>query len=226
MVEVPRGRVGPRRTLSQQVLLDAALRLLAERGADGVSVRGIAAQVGVAPNAVYTYFPDKAAVLQALVEHLLGQVNHDQFTDPTVPWRDRIRALAVELRTELLAHPGAVHLLLASPLNGPNALAVGETMLGILADAGLDRDAAARASYLLSIYVLGSIALKVAGLDHGGPPPPENERVAAREADCAAVPADRYPAPRRSPPPSPVTSAPNNSSGASTEYLPNRLLVG
>jgi TetR/AcrR family tetracycline transcriptional repressor len=31
------------------------------------SVRGIAARVGVAPNAVYTHFPDKAAVASALV---------------------------------------------------------------------------------------------------------------------------------------------------------------
>jgi TetR/AcrR family tetracycline transcriptional repressor len=176
MVDLPRGSVGPRRTLSQQLLLDAALRLLAERGADGVSMRGIAAQVGVAPNAVYTYFPDKAAVLQGLVEQLLGRVNHDQFTDPAVPWRDRIRALAVELRTELLTHPGAVHLLLANPMKGPNALAVGETMLSILADAGLGRDDAARASYLVSVHVLGSIALEVAGLDDGGPPPPESEQ--------------------------------------------------
>src|SRR5947209_20488986 len=118
----PRRR-GPRRASTEGEILDAALALLDQGGATAVSVRGIAARVGVAPNAVYTYFPDKAAVLQALVEQLLGQVNHDQFTDPNVPWRDRIRALAVELRTELLAHPGAVHLLLASPVNGPNALA-------------------------------------------------------------------------------------------------------
>src|SRR5215207_1218070 len=115
MVVQTTGRRGPRRTLSEQMLLDAALALLAERGADGVSVRGIAARVGVAPNAVYTYFPDKAAVLQALAEQLLGRVNHDKFTDPAQPWRQRILALVIELRAELLAHPGAVHLLLRAP---------------------------------------------------------------------------------------------------------------
>lgn len=193
MVQVTPARRGPKRTLSEQLLLDAALALLAERGADGVSVRGIAARVGVAPNAVYTYFPDKAAVLRALAEQLLGRVNHDKFTDPAQPWQHRIRALATELRAELLAHPGAVHLLLSAPLNGPNALAVGETLLDIFADAGLDPTEAARASYLLSVHVLGSIALEVAELDHTQPPPPESERIAAREAVFAAVPADQYP---------------------------------
>ena len=166
MVEVRRGRPGPRRTLDEQTILGAALALLAERGADGVTVRGIAARVGVAPNAVYTYFPDKAAVLQGLVEQLLSRVNHDRFTDRSLPWRDRIQALALELRAELLTHPGAVHLLLGTPLKGQNALAVGETLLAIMADAGLDPGDAANASYLLNVHILGSVALQVADSDH------------------------------------------------------------
>ena len=58
-----RKRPGPRRALTEGVILDATLQLLDEGGATGVSVRGIAARVSVAPNAVYTYFPDKAAVI-------------------------------------------------------------------------------------------------------------------------------------------------------------------
>jgi TetR/AcrR family transcriptional regulator, tetracycline repressor protein len=162
MIDARRGRPGPRRTLTEQTILDAALALLAERGADGVTVRAIAASVGVAPNAVYTYFPDKASVLQGLVEQLIGRVNHDRFTDPSLPWRDRIQALALELRAELLAHPGAVQLMLGNPLNGPNALAVGKTLLSILADAGLDPPNAANAAYLINVHVLGSVAFQIA----------------------------------------------------------------
>src|SRR5947199_8543380 len=110
----PRRR-GPRRATTEDEILDAALALLDQGGATAVTIRGIAARVGVAPNAVYTYFRDKAAVVQGLAEHLLGRVNHDRFTDPSQPWRDRIRALALELRAELLAHPGAVHLMLGHP---------------------------------------------------------------------------------------------------------------
>jgi AcrR family transcriptional regulator len=142
------------------------LALLAERGADGVTIRGIAARVGVAPNAVYTYFPDKAAVLQGLVEQLLGRVNHDRFTDPSLPWQDRIHTLALDLRAELLAREGAVHLLLGTPLNGPNAQAVGQTLLAILADAGLDPDNATNAAYLLNVHILGSVAIQIADIDH------------------------------------------------------------
>jgi AcrR family transcriptional regulator len=44
-------------------------------------VRGIAARVGVSPNVVCTYFPDKAAVIKALVERLLREVDHDVLAD-------------------------------------------------------------------------------------------------------------------------------------------------
>lgn len=163
MTEARPVRPGPRRTLSEQAILDAALALLAELGAERVTIRGIAARVGIAPNAVYTYFPDKAAVMHGLAEQLLGRVNDNQVGDSSLPWRDRVHALARDLRTELLAHPGSVYLLLANSRNGPNAQAIGTTLLTILADADLDQDAAAHAAHLLNVHVLGSVALETTG---------------------------------------------------------------
>ncbi len=184
---------GPRRSLTESDVLAAATALLAERGAGGVSVRGIAARLGVVPNAVYTYFPDRAAVLAALVDDVLGRVDRDAFTDPARPWRERLVALALALRAELLADPGVVRLMGGSPPVGAHALAVQETMLSLLQDAGLGPDDAARAAYLLTVHVLGSVALEAAELTDPGAPPPEEERVAARARVFAAVPAQRYP---------------------------------
>ena len=81
-----RRRPGPKGTLSDHTILDAAQNLLSSGGAATVTVRGIAAQMGVAPNAVYTYFPHKAAVLRALVERLLseGQRRRAHRPDPTL----------------------------------------------------------------------------------------------------------------------------------------------
>ncbi len=151
-------RPGPRRTLSEQAILDAALALLAELGAERVTIRGIAARVGIAPNAVYTYFPDKAAVLHGLAEGLLGRVDDKKARDPALPWRDRVHAVTRDLRSELLAHPGSVHLLLDHPFDGPNARAIGARLLTILADAGLDGDVAVDAARLVNVHVLGFVA--------------------------------------------------------------------
>jgi TetR/AcrR family transcriptional regulator, tetracycline repressor protein len=188
-----RRRPGPKGTLSRQTILDAAQSLLSGGGADAVTVRGVAAQVGVAPNAVYTYFPDKAAVQRALVERLLGEFDLGGLNDRTRPWRQRLQSLAIDMRTRLLSHPGAVSLLLAAPMDGSNARALSERLLDVLADAGLEPEDAPRACHLVLTYTLGSIALEAAEFDQGQTPSPENERVAARLTRLAAVPSDGLP---------------------------------
>ena len=193
MTLVKRRRPGPRRALSEEEILDAALGLLDEGGPNAASVRGIAAKVGVAPNAVYTYFPDKAAVFRALVDRLLGQVDHGVFADREQPWRQRVESLAVELRARLTTHPGAVSVMIGGPVNGPNARALHERLLQLFADAGLGTTDAARAAYLLIVYVFGSMALEIADLQQTGPPPPESERVATRQRTFSATPADQFP---------------------------------
>jgi TetR/AcrR family transcriptional regulator, tetracycline repressor protein len=186
-------RPGPRRALSEDEILDVTLALLDEGGPNAASIRGIAAKVGVAPNAVYTYFPDKAAVFKALIERLLGKVDHGVFADREQPWRQRVEALALELRTLLTAHPGRVTVLIGGPMDGPHALALNERLLELLGDAGLNPIDAARAAYLLTVYVFGSMALEVADAATAGPLPPETERIALRQTAFAATPTDRFP---------------------------------
>jgi TetR/AcrR family tetracycline transcriptional repressor len=188
-----RNRPGPRRALTEDEILDAAIGLLDDGGVSAASVRGIAAKVGVAPNAIYTYFPDKAAVLRAVTERLLGQVDHGDFADRHQPWQHRVESLALELRERLTAHPGAVSVMIGDPMDGPHALALNEHLLETLADAGLDPADAAQAAYLLIVYVFGSIALEVAAQHQPGPLPPESERIASRHIAFAATPAAQYP---------------------------------
>nr|BFE78827.1 hypothetical protein GCM10020093_014280 [Planobispora longispora] len=79
-----RARPGPRRALSEREILDAAMRLLDGGGAEALSVRSVAAELGVAPNALYTYFASKPVLVRALVDDLLGQVGPGTLTPPTM----------------------------------------------------------------------------------------------------------------------------------------------
>ena len=47
-------------------ICDAAEHMFAERGADGVTIRELAAEVGVSPMTPYRYFKDKDAILAAV----------------------------------------------------------------------------------------------------------------------------------------------------------------
>lgn len=50
----------------RSALIDAGLRHLAETGAQELSLRALAREIGVSPTAVYRHFPDKNALLSAL----------------------------------------------------------------------------------------------------------------------------------------------------------------
>jgi TetR/AcrR family transcriptional regulator, regulator of cefoperazone and chloramphenicol sensitivity len=57
---------------ARAVIRDEALRLFADRGPDGVTVRQIAAAAGVSPGLVLHHFGSKEGLRQAVDEHVLG----------------------------------------------------------------------------------------------------------------------------------------------------------
>ncbi|MGW9631199.1 TetR/AcrR family transcriptional regulator [Agromyces sp. NPDC055520] len=153
---------GPRRSVSQVDIVDAAFEILERKGFAAVSVRGVAAALGLTPTAIYTYFPSKNALLRAMVEELLSSLDLAAASDPAVAWRDRVHALAAALRARLAEHTGAMVLVTSGPLDGHHALGVSETLIaGFMAD-GLAQADAARAAHAVRAYVLGIAALDAA----------------------------------------------------------------
>ncbi|MCB9676288.1 MAG: TetR/AcrR family transcriptional regulator [Alphaproteobacteria bacterium] len=64
----PREPVQERARQRRDALLDAAARLLDDRGWDALTTRALAAEAGVAVGTVYDYFGDRDGVLLALLE--------------------------------------------------------------------------------------------------------------------------------------------------------------
>lgn len=75
-------RRGPRGDIDQRVILDAAMRVLKREGSiSAVSLRMVARELGVAPNAIYTYFQSMNAVWHEAKERQLGLVLPDATPD-------------------------------------------------------------------------------------------------------------------------------------------------
>jgi AcrR family transcriptional regulator len=56
-------------------ILDAASRLLSELGGeDGLTIRGVARAVGIAPASIYQHFSDRGALVQGLLGHEYGRL--------------------------------------------------------------------------------------------------------------------------------------------------------
>ncbi|WEJ99543.1 MAG: TetR/AcrR family transcriptional regulator [Candidatus Sphingomonas phytovorans] len=117
------GRSHPKQGRAQQtyeLLLDVAGALLAEVGVDRISTNMICARAGVTPPALYRYFEDKYAVLEALGRRLMARQNvaledwiarhADQGLDAL---RDGIEELLRETARVTQSEPGAVWILRA-----------------------------------------------------------------------------------------------------------------
>ena len=80
-------------------ILDAASRLFFEQGgADGMTMRGVAAAAGVSPPAVYLHFADKDELIFAVCQEIFGKLDQaleaaaDGIDDPIEGMKARARA--------------------------------------------------------------------------------------------------------------------------------------
>jgi AcrR family transcriptional regulator len=148
----------PRNTLSPELIVRTALALMESDGTSAFSLRGLAAELGVGPMALYTYFRNKDDLYDAVRNHLMGLLPP---VPDEVPWQDQVRAVCRSLRSLMLQHPCLAQLLAGRPLSGQETARVAEGLLGVLRRAGFDKETAARTHTTLFTYVLGSTSWEI-----------------------------------------------------------------
>ncbi len=147
---------GQRAGLSLETVLDEARSLVKGEGLERLTLRRLADRLGVAPNAVYSYFPDKAALLDALLDSVLGEIDVGGLE--RMEARDGLAELMRRSRRVVLDHAELVPRLLAGPTRGTHAIRLGEQTLAILERMGVRDEAAVDALRNLLIYTLGFVA--------------------------------------------------------------------
>ncbi len=83
-----------RRTL--ELILDTAVELLEDGGADGLTTKRLAERAGIRVRSVYRYFPNKLAVICAVAERMAERQREAwvaglALSDADVPWRLALR---------------------------------------------------------------------------------------------------------------------------------------
>jgi AcrR family transcriptional regulator len=102
--------------LSRERVVLAALEIIDRDGLPALNMRRIGSELDVEAMAVYRYFPNKAAILDAIVETVLRDLEE---TTSAGDWRDAYRATFLSLRSLLGAHPNALPLVASRPLASP-----------------------------------------------------------------------------------------------------------
>jgi AcrR family transcriptional regulator len=179
-----------RRVLTRERVVAEGLTMIATVGAQALSMRALAARLGVVPGALYRHVRNKEQLYDLILDAVLAEV--DSQVDPAQPWTAQVAVLAHRLRSVLEDRPGVAALLkIRDPLS-PASLALAEAFLAPLLAAGLPGPDAAAAFRLIYDYTLG-----FAVADPTSPAEQRLRDAATREqlqAFLRALPASRFPA--------------------------------
>ncbi|WP_371746836.1 TetR/AcrR family transcriptional regulator [Mycolicibacterium sp. YH-1] len=146
--------------ITRSLILSTALAILDRDGESGLSMRRLSDALKRDATVLYRHLPNKGAVLDGVVEIILGQLAVDS-ADPD--WVNQLRLVAHDFRRLALAHPNAVPLLVTRPLatplgqRPPGTLRPLEAILTLLTSAGFTGVDALHVYRVLFGYLHGHI---------------------------------------------------------------------
>jgi AcrR family transcriptional regulator len=158
-VAPPRRRGRPAK-LSRDAIVAAALGLLDREGAQALTMRRLAGELGVEAMSLYRHVADRAALLEGLADRLTSEVARRPRDED---WADALRGLAGDLRAIARRHPAAFGLVAMRVLNTPHVLAPVEDSLAALRRGGFTPARAIFAHRLVSTYARGYALAELAG---------------------------------------------------------------
>lgn len=163
---------GPAPGLTVARIVDATVGLIDEVGLDAVSMRQVAARLGVGAATLYTYVPGKAELLALVLDESVG---HDALPDELPgDWRARTAAWARADFADYRARPWVLRLAAGPVVPGPNLLRWYDAALRVLDGLGLTPQEMVAVVDGVDAYTRG-VARSSAGEVSEPPPPPPDQ---------------------------------------------------
>lgn len=145
-------------TLSRERIVRAALDIVDRDGPKALSMRRLGAELGVDPMAAYYHIPNKEALLDAIVEAVMAEIDLGG-DDPSAPLEERIVHAARAYRDVLLAHVNALPIVLTRGPSTPVALRPVEFLIGLLREAGLSPSQSLAGMNAIAATVRGTVGM-------------------------------------------------------------------
>lgn len=155
MARTAGGRSTP---LTPERIIDAALRISdVESDLDRLTVRRLAAELGVGTMTLYSYFRSKDEILDAMADHVLGGMRLP--AEPAAGPAEALRTVADAFLAMMREHPSVVRLLATRITNSRTALrGAMESVLGHLVASGIPGPTAVRCYGFLITYAIGFVS--------------------------------------------------------------------
>lgn len=132
----PEASRGPRKGLTVDEVVAAAIALADAEGLEAVTVRRLAQELGKAPMTLYTYVPGKSELTALMLDFLFGGMQRQRLDGSD--WRSRLEVVARENYLLYREHPWAASVSPSRPPLGPGQCAKYEHELRALEGLGLD----------------------------------------------------------------------------------------
>ncbi|WUC07965.1 TetR/AcrR family transcriptional regulator [Nocardia sp. NBC_00565] len=155
------GGRGPKQTVSVDAVIAAAVVIADRDGYEKVSMRAVAGELGLRPMSLYTYVPSKEALTVLMVDAVAQQ---DALIPAGLPVRDRMAAIAGQVRAELIAHPWLLEVPPWRLVLGPGRMRRYERQLAAIEGIGLSDLAMDRVIAVLSEFATGNARMAIAGI--------------------------------------------------------------
>lgn len=143
--------------LSSDVIVDAALALVGEHGAAGLSVRRLGAAIGCDPTAIYRYFASVDELFLAMGDRLIAHTIEG--FEPGEDWKDNLRTLAKRTYAEYVAHPRVAIAVASRVTGGAHERRIIDLVLGELRRAGFAGEQAVRLYRSFGDFILAFSAV-------------------------------------------------------------------
>lgn len=150
--------------ITRQDVVDAAVALADADGLAAVTMRGVAARLGVAPMTLYGH----VAGAEELVDLVVGATIAVAVAEQPKAHRDGRRALldlADGLRAMLRSHPAVLDAYRRRPVQDPTGVAIAAAVISALVDDGLDEDDAIGTYAAVYAFVIGFVSLETRPVD-------------------------------------------------------------
>ena len=134
-----RGGRGPKARHSRAAIAAAAVALADAEGLDAVTMRRVAADLGMGTMSLYNYVTAKEHLVQLMIDHVSGEYRYSPGGPAEV--REAIIDLARQGRDITERHPWLPRVMYTPPTFGPNALRYVDYFLRLLGGTGLDTTA-------------------------------------------------------------------------------------
>ncbi|MGY0500414.1 TetR/AcrR family transcriptional regulator [Nocardia sp. FBN12] len=152
------GTRGPKPGLTVDDVVAAGITLADRDGIDKLTIRAVATELGLRAMSLYTYVPSKDALIVLMVDAVAADIP----IPADLPVRERMIAIATQIRTELIEHPWLLEVSPWRQVLGPARMRRYERQLTAIEGVGLSDLAMDRAIAVLTDFATGNARLAVA----------------------------------------------------------------